>query len=207
MALNAQVGSRRTALAKLAHQPLHHPPANAPAASPLEQIDVHVRGIRFVGLGTEVVRLMITKMGRLGARPIGRIPQRPRKLLAQPRPPMAIIQRIKSPRIIGRQGITTHALVIFDHQAQLGLVGQIGADEDACQRVGIVLIKGLAVPAMVASLEAHVVGRGLIIWPCQANREVTHCRRREAAKKAAPQSPVGIPIRRQILSNGARQGR
>src|SRR5260221_8619664 len=107
------------------------------------------------------------QQGRAGGaarRGAGR-PARGGNLFACPPPPLAIVPRVERLRIQRRQRVATHALIILQHQTQLRLISEIWANENSPQRVWVILVKRLAIPAMVTGLEADMVSRGQVVGP------------------------------------------
>ena len=151
----------RTALAELVHHLLHHPPPQSAAPRPLQQINVHVRGIHVVRLRSEVVGVMIPGMDGLCPGPSGRIALWHRELGAEFRSPLGLVTGVKLLRIQRAEGVAADALIILQDQAQFRLEGEIRADKDPAQRIRVVAIEWLAILAVVAGLETNVIRAGL----------------------------------------------
>ncbi|MCW5556833.1 MAG: hypothetical protein KIT22_03190 [Verrucomicrobiae bacterium] len=70
--------------------------------------------------------------------------------------------------------IAAHAAVVLENQAQFRLKGEVGSDEDASESVRILPIKRLAVRAVVAGLEADVIGAGFIARTRVPDAKIVH---------------------------------
>src|SRR5882672_5768480 len=117
---------------------------------------------------------MIIMMNVLHACPLSGIAGRRAIPGAQIGPPLRLVTSEKSARIECAQGIATDALLVFQNETQVGLISQIGADEDSAQRVGVFPVKGFAVLAIVSRFQADVVSSGLVARPSWANGAIIH---------------------------------
>src|SRR5262245_47060944 len=90
-----QVRARRTATAEPRHQLFEHAPAVAAALRARQQVDVQMRRIGIVRLGTEIVRVMIPFVDLLDPRPPGWITLRAGELGAQRRAPLPFVASVK----------------------------------------------------------------------------------------------------------------
>src|SRR2546426_10899038 len=109
-----------------------------------------------VGLGKEVIRVMISIVNLLDAGPLSLIAAGRWKASAHFWPPLIFVAGVKIAGIKRAQRITADALLILQDEAYLWLESQIGADIDPAQRVGVFTIIRLTICAVVARFEADV---------------------------------------------------
>src|ERR1035437_9219258 len=98
---------------------------------------------------------MIPVVNGLYPRPLARLALRCGKLFAQIRPPLLLVAREERPRIKRPQRIAAAALAVFQDEAQFRFVGEIGADKDPAQSVGIFAVKRFAVLAEVTGFKTN----------------------------------------------------
>src|ERR1035437_6706993 len=95
---------------------------------------------------------MIPVVNGLHPRPLARLALRCGKLFAQIWPPLLFVAREKRTRIKRPQRIAADALAVLQNETQLRFVGEIGADKDPAQSVGVFAVKRLAVLAEVTEI-------------------------------------------------------
>ena len=163
----------------------------ATALRPGQQVDVQVGRIRRVWLGTEIVRVVIAVIHLLESRPGARIACRRRKTRAQARPPLLLVPVVEPARVESAERVPADTLIVFEDQAEFRFERQVGANVDAAERVGIVAIEGLAVPPVIAGLQAHVIRARLVARPCGTDDA-------RAAQLALPSTPVRTMLPRRL---------
>src|SRR5918998_1656182 len=75
---------------------------------------------------------------------------------AQRRPPLVLEPGVEGGGVEGAQDVAADALVVLEHEGQLGLEACVGADVDVTEQVRVVVEGGGVVPG-VARLQAHPV--------------------------------------------------
>src|SRR5207253_6222405 len=93
---HTEVNSGRAALPDFLLELCDHAPAIPLPSRALQQIDVQVGRIFLVRLGAEILRMMISVVSHLYARPLARVARRLGKLSAQLWAPFVFVTMIKS---------------------------------------------------------------------------------------------------------------
>ena len=156
------MGAGRPELPERLQIALHQLAAVTPPLRARDQIDVQVRGKTLVGLGAEVVGVMVGMVRLLHCRPSGRIAARLGELRDQRRPPFTFVAFVEASRVERAQRVAADPVLILEDQTQLRLECQIRPDVDAPERVGITRKTGGRVAAVIAGLETDAVGAGPI---------------------------------------------
>lgn len=171
---HAQMRARRTAPAKFVHDLIEHAPAVAASLCAHQQINVQVRRVSLVWLGREVIGVVIPVINGLHPRPLARLAVRCGKSFAQIRPPLFLVAREKRTRIKRSQRVAADALSVFQDETQFRLVGEIGADKNPTQSVGVFAVKRLAVLAEISRLQTNVISARLIAGASGTNGANIH---------------------------------